>query len=514
MELNNAAREAADLRPGGWGMIAALVGGLGALLLVSIVVGGLLVTTPGLGGLIALGVPLGAVLLVLAFRPATQRYALLGLFALAPSTGLMKVVSGQRYGPLLFDLLLVVVLAVVILSGRARFPAAGLGVLLLLALAALEMIHPNIPSFGLALEGFHKFMFLGLAFFVAQGAFIDRKFLRQFSAVLIIQATILALYGIKQFIFPSDFDWRLIGFSEPGADISFTVAGHLRAFATTSGPFHLGIYLAGTIVLGVALWPRVRRRWRWGLAAALLIMTLGLGFTVTKANWVGAVAGVGVVLLLGGGLRWAKRYLPLLAIVGAVLVFAVLPAIMAVDPNGAVAVGLRDVLNPTRAQTLLLRTASWQQVIVPAILDHPWLGYGTGAAGEGVQHNVIAAGGLGFYSHSLYFKILLEMGVLGLVVFLALMGAVLWRGRQIQARIRDPFLRAMLLWCLGYVVAMLVSCIAGPMLDAYPANMLFWFALGLVSRIRLLDRQEAAAPAPVPAPKAVPHAAAGAASVS
>jgi hypothetical protein len=164
MELNNTARDGAELRPAGWGMIAALVGSLGALLLVSIIVGGLLVTAPGLGGLVALGVPLGAVLLVLAFRPATQRYALLGLFALAPSTGLMKVVSGQRYGPLLFDLLLVVVLAVVILSGRSRFPAAGLWVLLLLALAALEMIHPNIPSFGLALEGFHKFMFLGLAF--------------------------------------------------------------------------------------------------------------------------------------------------------------------------------------------------------------------------------------------------------------------------------------------------------------------------------------------------------------
>jgi hypothetical protein len=514
MELNNTARNVADLRPAGWGMLAALVGGLGALLVVSVVLGSLLVTAPGLAALVALGVPLVAVLLVLAFRPATQKYALLGLFALAPSTGLLKVVSGQRYGPLLFDLLLVVVLVVVLLSGRARFPAAGLWVILLIALAALEMIHPNIPSLGLALEGFHKFMFLALAYFVAQAAFIDRKFLRQFAVLLIIQATILALYGVKQFVLPSDFDWRLIGYSEPGADISFTVAGHLRAFATTSGPFHLGIYLAGTIVLGVVLWPLARRWWRWGLAAALLIMALGLGFTITKANWVGAVAGIGLVLLLGGRLRVLKRFLPLLAILGAVLVFVVLPAVVALDPSGALALALRDVLNPTRAQTFLLRAASWQQVIVPAILEHPWLGYGTGAAGEGVQHNVIAAGGLGFYSHSLYFKILLEMGVLGLAGFLGLMGTVLWRGWRMQARIRDPFLRAVLLWCLGFAVAMLVSCIAGPMLDAYPGNMLFWFALGLVSRVWLLDRQGDVAPAGVTAPEAEPRAVAGASAAS
>jgi putative inorganic carbon (hco3(-)) transporter len=512
MELTNASSDLAQPPPARWALGAALVGGLGALLLASIVLGGLLVTAPGLAAAVALGVPLVAVLLVLAFRPGTQRVALLGLFAVAPTTGLLKVITGQRYSPLLFDLLLVVLVAVVILSGRARFPAAGLWVLLLLALAALEMIHPNIPSFGLALEGFHKFMFLGLAFFVAQASFIDRKFLRQFTVLLLIQASIMALYGIKQFLFPSDFDWRLIGFSEPGADISFTVAGHLRAFASTSGPFHLGIYLASTIVLAVALWPPARPRQRVGLAVALLIMILGLGFTVTKGNWVGAVAGVGVVLLLGGGLRWAKRFLPLLAILAAVLVFVVLPAIIALDPGGAVAVGLRDVLNPTRAQTFLLRTASWQQVIIPAILDHPWLGYGTGAAGEGVQHNVVAGGGLGFYSHSLYFKIPLEMGLLGLVVFLALMGTVLWRGRRVQARVHDPFLRAVLLWCLGFAVAMLVSCIVGPMLDAYPANMLFWFTLGLVSRVDRLNRQAAAAPDPVPAGPAAPRVPVGAAS--
>jgi O-antigen ligase len=393
---------------------------------------------------------------------------------------------------------------VVMLSGRARFPAAGLGVLLLLALAALEMLHPNIPSFGLALEGFHKFMFLGLAFFVAQAAFVDRKFLRQFSVLLLIQASILALYGIKQFVFPSDFDWRLIGFSEPGADISFTVAGHLRAFASTSGPFHLGIYLAGTIVLGVVLWPLAGRRQRVGLAVALLIMILGLGFTVTKGNWFGAVAGVGFVLLVGGRLRRLRRLVPLALAAGVVLVTVVAPAIIALDPTGAVALGISDVLNPTRAQTFILRAASWQQVIIPAILDHPWLGYGTGAAGEGVQHNVVAGGGLGFYSHSLYFKIPLEMGMLGLVIFLVLMGAVLWRGWYMVARVRDPFLRAVLLWCLGFAVAMLVSCIVGPMLDAYPANMLFWFALGLVSRIGLLDRQADAARAPVPIAPAAP----------
>ena len=467
---------------------------LGALLLLGGLVGAGLVTTPKLTLLVAFGLPLVILFAALALRPATQRLTLLGLFALAPLTGLMKVLSGQKYGPLAFDALLVLVFAIVLVTSYAQFPVRSLLVLLFMALAVAEMLNANVVSVTMALEGFHKFMFLALAFFVAQGSLIDRPFLKQFTRLLTVQATLLALYGIKQFVAPTELDRALIGLSEPGADISFTVAGHLRAFSTTSSPFHLGIYLVGTILLGVAVW-RVSGGRRIWLGGALLIQTAALGLTLTKGNWAAAVTGVAVILLAGLRRKAALRVLGGTALAGAVGLLVLLPVVIALDPSGALAQASGDILNPSKAATLTLRTDLWQGEILPAIAQRPLLGYGTGSASEGLQSLVRAQGARAFDSHNLFFKLALELGSGGLLVFGVLLAGVLRQAWRQRRRITDPFLQSLSVWCMAFAVAALVSGLVAPILDAYPGNMLFWFALGLVSRIQRLN----AVPAPVTA---------------
>ncbi len=478
----------------GWGRIGLGAAAAGLLVLLGALVGGGFVGAPKLVGLIAFGVPVVVLFAVLALRPATQRLTLLGLFALAPLTGLMKVLSGQKYGPLVFDGLLVLIFAVVLVQSYAQFPVRGLLVLLFMALAVAEMLNANVVSVTMAIEGFHKFMFLALAFFVAQGRLIDRRFLQQWAAVLTVQGTLLALYGIKQFVAPTELDRALIGLSEPGAEISFTVAGHLRAFSTTSSPFHLGIYLVGTILLGLAVW-RVSRGRRLWLSLALLIQAAALGLTLTKGNWAAAGAGAGVILLAGLRRQAALRVLGATVAAGAAFLLVILPTAIALDPSGAIALAAGDILNPSKAATLTLRTDLWQAEILPAIAQHPLLGYGTGAASEGLQSIVRLQGARAFDSHNLYFKLALEWGVFGLLVFVVLLAGVLRQAWQQRNHISDPFLQRLSVWCLAFVLAALVSGTVAPILDAYPGNMLFWFALGLVSRINRLN----AVPAPAAA---------------
>jgi hypothetical protein len=79
----------------------------------------------------------------------------------------------------------------------------------------------------------------------------------------------------------------------------------------------------------------------------------------------------------------------------------------------------------------------------------------------------------------MYLKAPLELGVAGLAVLLALL---LWAYReaflQLSAR------REAALIALGLLVVVGVSGITGPMLDAYPFNLLFWSSCGWLAFVR------------------------------
>jgi hypothetical protein len=86
----------------------------------------------------------------------------------------------------------------------------------------------------------------------------------------------------------------------------------------------------------------------------------------------------------------------------------------------------------------------------------------------------------------MYFKAALELGLGGLIVFLVILGSLAiagWRAR------RDaPDIAAI---GVGIGAIVVVSGVTGPMLDAYPMNVLFWSTAGWIlwasSRRRLSD---------------------------
>jgi O-antigen ligase len=130
----------------------------------------------------------------------------------------------------------------------------------------------------------------------------------------------------------------------------------------------------------------------------------------------------------------------------------------------------------------------WQETIIPAIQKHPWLGYGTSSAGEGLQNLYEGTNALFFYSHNLYIKVLLELGIVGLIAFLWIIGESLWRGlRQLYKPTSiHPQATLLLQWSVAGVMAFLVSGFVIPNLDAYPTNYYFWLLLGFLSRAQTL----------------------------
>ncbi len=120
------------------------------------------------------------------------------------------------------------------------------------------------------------------------------------------------------------------------------------------------------------------------------------------------------------------------------------------------------------------RLLFWREQL-EAFVERPLLGYGTSAAADGFEDAYAGTGSRHFGPHSLYTKPALELGVVGLILFAAILLAVFISIlRIVEAN------RLLATLSIGLFTLVTVSGLTGPMLDAYPFNVLFWATLGWV----------------------------------
>jgi len=415
-------------------------------------------------------------------------------------TGLARGLIGAPIYAGLLDIVALGVLALTLIrrfqSGR-RPISSPLPVLVFafFVLALVEILNPNVPSLGAGLEGFRKTAFTTVAFFIVYLAKDGDP--SRFFRIIAVGSIPALLMAIRQFAWPWGVELSIVGTSGI-SPITFHSGVILRAFSPTAGPFHLGILCVCVTVIALAQ-ARLRSQ-RWIALAALSALTLGL--TLTRAN----MAALGVAMFamiiaspIGGRLRSVLQASPS----GVAMVLAVLLGIGAVrlpynigslpDAGGALpattaplpspvndspTVGdvVGGVLDPVDDRNLRFRFAYWQNYIA-AIAAQPLTGYGTSSAADGFDRYYAGTTSKNFAPHSLFFKAALEMGVLGLALLLGVLASALVAGFSLVRRAPTVGLA-----CLGIVMAIGVSGITGPMLDAYPVNLLFWATCGWLAR--------------------------------
>ena len=133
--------------------------------------------------------------------------------------------------------------------------------------------------------------------------------------------------------------------------------------------------------------------------------------------------------------------------------------------------------HPLADRSLQFRFQFWEKQLTAAA-DQPWIGYGTSSAADGFDRLYVGTSGRNFEPHSIYLKILLEQGVAGFVIFMAIL-AMLGLIELRRLRSGGVFNRV----ALAILVLVGVSGLTGPMLDAYPFNLLFWAIAGLAVRL-------------------------------
>jgi O-antigen ligase len=287
-------------------------------------------------------------------------------------------------------------------------------------------------------------------------------------------------------------DYRMIDLATSGAT-TYLMGGWIRPFSTMPGPFHLGAYIMILLLLILALLTSMRLRpsIRLLLVGLFISQIALLLMTRTKGNWGGFLVGAIVLFVLQSRnpIRAIVR-LGGFALLGGIVIFLLLSF-----ASGNTLTVLDDAIfaitHPTQAPTFIYRMSLWQESIIPAIVDKPFMGYGTSSAGEGLFNLYVGTGSLYLNSHNLYIKVLLELGIVGLILFIWIVGESVWKGlRQLRRpNSSNPDSTLLLQWSMAVVTAFLVSGLVIPTLDAYPVNYYFWLLLGLLSRTNTLSVQ-------------------------
>lgn len=208
--------------------------------------------------------------------------------------------------------------------------------------------------------------------------------------------------------------------------------------------------LLGVMILAALCIARLRSDWR----RVLLILAM-VGFAVLLATRSRTAL---FTLVAGFGVWWlncdrtaAARKLGVLLLAGTIvtpLAFLLFGGDIVEAARSAVLLGRGEDTSP---ETLTGRVPLWGHLIEVYASDRPFLGYGYGAfwtAERLLDVSEYFAWPI-YYSHSGYIEVLLDLGLVGLVLFVAIVFLALWRALALYRASDDPhwlFVASILVW--------------------------------------------------------------------
>ena len=404
-------------------------------------------------------------------------------------SGLIKSISGIRYFPLIIDLVIFIYftfwLVPQLIRHHLRFGLLDLLVFIFITIAFIGIFNKNMPSIATGLEGFRKFAFMLFGFYVGR-YFLDVRTLKRIVIILIVTSFFISIYGIKQFLLPSALDYRLIELST-ASPVTYMMGGHIRAFSTLSGPFHLGLFLTCIILLLTVLLQHKPEN-KIIYLFLLIPLLVALIMTVTKSNWLGLAIGIIFSIFLKSVkiLRFTFRILLLLLLLLGIVIL-LMNITTSIPVFQTINTGIQALINPLEAPTMLFRLNLWKDTILPLISLSPWLGYGTGSAGEGLSNYFIDTRSIFVVAHNIFLKVQFELGLAGLIFFLLILATTFFQILKIRKKLNDRFLLIICDWTLSFFVAIMVAGMVGSILDAYPINLMFWILVGVSTVLKKLD---------------------------
>ena len=338
---------------------------------------------------------------------------------------------------------------------------------LLILISLFSMI--NSIKISSSIGGMQK-LFKGLfLFFIIVETINDRKKLRRIIWAALLGLSLVSVDGVFQYLTGKDFirGYKFgIGFRYPGQ------AGLRRLSASTHNPNDLASYLITVIPLLISLalyYFRGKKRMLLGLVGLMAF------FCMFQTYSRGAILGFAIVAILFSIIKKDKRLAVALLILIIILLFLLPKPIL-----------YWMVSNPNPYDFFIEeggRRWHWQAAI-NMIKTHPFLGIGTNTFSINYERYKIAADPLtGWYAHNAYLHVAAEIGLIGLIIFIAMIIAAIRNWWINYKRINTLDLGAISLGIFGAFIGYLVAGLLESNLQYSNLAVLFWSVLGLIMAV-------------------------------
>ena len=364
-------------------------------------------------------------------------------------------------------------------------------ILILIGVPALYVIHPGTPLI-IELAGLRAWSLFPLVGLMALTTVRTRGQVRAYIGLVLLLCVITAIYGIAQYRAGPELSLNLgdLARLRHGSTIYYQVFGttrsEFRAFSTFTFPapfagmMVFGILLAAALTTsrGVAGWTRL---FAAGLAALFFV---GMTVSGTRA----------AVIILGLGLLVLGRYRGLsigqLVFIPVLLVGAHFGTVL--TAGGFLA----------RWRTIALQEGLlWTYVLAPltvaarAVTEAP-LGLGLGRSGVGVPFQIYRSWPEGFFvgSDGDIGRVAVELGVIGLALLLLLVFGLLPHVARALRVLRDTVSEPLALGIGALIVSTGLILLVGSPLTSAPHGTIWWFFLGALLRLELLEHEGASEP--------------------
>ncbi|MBN8705704.1 MAG: O-antigen ligase family protein [Bacteroidetes bacterium] len=318
-----------------------------------------------------------------------------------------------------------------------------------------------------------------LLFFMTYAFIRTKKEIKNLLTFITILLLITSVWGILQF-FNGYLSFEMAYVMANDAVHLVYINGRWRSFGTMISPAQYGIVVAYLMVLVFILASRK-------MSFFLKMIYLGAGFAAlfamvysgTRSAYVVVPLALITLVILGKNLK--------LYFIGAG--FGVLFLVLIVTPSNNYQIQrIQSAFNGEHDESYMVRKRN-QEMIRPWILAHP-LGGGLGSTGVWGQKFSPGTFLAKFPPDSGYVRVAVELGWIGLIIYLIMIGKIMISGIFAYWKMTDPELKKIVLAILSMLAAISVVEYAQEVINKLPTNMLFWIFLGILFKSIQIEKAE------------------------